>query len=241
MKKFVLAFVLLPFLGSCTADNVSRETPPQLAPAKVARQVDFNNGSFVLGYNADRSLKDAVSDIGHYKLTYAGGNISNVTGQMGGEAFNVDFTYSENQKINGITINGVYKEVYYHADKNCYDIVQNPLTQAKLRFYINEDGDLKEYQSFGNQGNFIDGKTYYYEAGQKGPLYNANRVTIQLAMACPKKALYSCTFAGYRPFKHFAGAHAAPMIMENTFDDEGYVVGSEQSEEDFASFAYINI
>ena len=240
MKNITLALAILPFFASCSSDNAAPNLPASPAEtAKLANQVDFNNHSFVLEYNPDHTLQHATAENGHYDLSYNNGNISNVSGEMNDEAFDVDFTYAANI-ISGVTINGVSKVVTYNAALKYYEIADNG-SQAKMKYLVNDEGDLIEIQSFGSQGNFIDGKTYYYDAGQKGPLYNANRVTLQLAIACKKQALYSCSFAGYRPFKHFAGAHAAPMLMDNTFDTEGYVLGSVENEENFASFTYTNL
>ncbi|SCX80940.1 hypothetical protein [Flavobacterium caeni] len=244
MKNITLtALAILPFFVSCStdpdrpapADNVKR-----VETAKLAQEVNFTNQTFALTYNPDHTLDSAISDNGYYLLSYENGRISNVSGEMEDQAFDVDFTYSGNM-IAGVTVNGVAKVITYDPVQKAYEVRDTAESLAKVTYFLNGDADLKEVQSFGNQGNFIDGKIYYYDDMQKGPLFNANRVTVQLAIACKKQALYSCAFGGFRPFKHFAGAHNGPMIMNNTFDAEGYVIDSDDNEQNFATFSYANL
>ncbi|MFT3795735.1 hypothetical protein [Flavobacterium sp.] len=249
MKNFVTAIACITLLASCSSDNATTTPAPTPAStAKVASQVTFENdyGTFALEYNPDHTLKSAVSDSQSlsltYLLSYANGRISNVSGDNNGQDFDVDFTYAANGTINGVTVTGVQKYVTYDAANQYYEIKENAEALARVRYIVNDEGDLMEVMSFNNQGNFIDGKTYYYEANQKGPLYNANRVTVQLAMACRSQALLSCSFGGYRPFKNFAGAHSAPIDLTNTFDTAGYVLDSDKQEDvDYATFTYIEL
>ncbi len=241
MKNITLLVAILPFFASCSTDNAApAPTASPAESAKVADAVHFSNQSFTLSYNPDHTLQSAVSQNGQYLLSYENGNISNVSGEMAGQIFDVDFAYDANL-ITGVTVNGEAKVITYDAARRMYEIRDTPQSLAKVQYFVNTDGDLKEIQSFGDQGNFIDGKIYYYESAQKGPLFNANRVTLQLAIACKKQALYSCSFGGYKPFKHFAGAHIGPMIMDNTFDSEGYVTDSYDNEDNFATFVYTSI
>lgn len=241
MKNITLLVAILPFFAACSTDSVAPVNPSAPSEtAKLAQEVNFTEHTFALTYNPNHTLDSAIADNGFYLLSYDNSRISNVTGAMDDAAFDVDFSYTGNV-ITGISVNGVAKVITYDPALKMYEIRDTAESLAKVRYYLNGDGDLKEVQSFGNRGNFIDGKTYYYENDQKGPLYNANRVTVQLAMACKKQALYSCSFGGYRPFKHFAGAHNGPRIMENTFDTEGYVIDSQDNEQNFATFEYTNI
>lgn len=249
MKNFVTAIAFLSFLTSCSSDSASTQPEPTpAATVKVASEVTFENdyGTFVLYYNPDHTLKSAISDSQTlsltYLLSYAGGRISNVSGDNNGQVFDVDFAYAADGIINGVTVGGVQKYITYDAAYKYYEIKENAQALAKVRYIVNDEGDLMEVISFNSQGNFIDGKTYYYEANQKGPLHNANRVTLQLAMACRSQALISCSFGGYRPFKNFAGAHSAPMDLLNTYDPAGYVLDSDKSEDvDYAAFSYTDL
>lgn len=242
MKNITLTLLAtLPFFASCSTDSASSLTATPAQTAKVAKQVHFNNNSFLLDYNTDHTLRKAGSENGYYKLTYAGGNISKVEGQMNGTAFNVEFTYGANHQITGVVKNGVANTVVYNPAQNYYEIFDNTQGNARYEYLLNNDGDVIEIRRFDNLGHFLNGNTYYYEAGQKGPLYNSNRVTLQLAIALPNKALQSCAFGGYRPFKHYAGANAVPIVVDNTFDTEGYVIDSNNEDDNFASFAYTNL
>jgi|GEM_PF-5010664 len=242
MKNITLTLLaVLPFFASCSSDSVSSVTAPPAQNAKVAKEVHFNNNSFLLEYNPDHTLRKAESENGFYKLTYSGGNISKVTGQMNGVAFHVEFTYSADHHIIGVVKDGVANTVAYNAAQQYYEIFDNTQNNKRYEYLLNNDGDVIEVRRFDNLGHFLNGNTYYYEAGQKGPLYNSNRVTLQLAIALPGKALQSCAFGGYRPFKHYAGANAVPIIVDNTFDAEGYVIDSNNQENNFASFDYTTI
>jgi hypothetical protein len=242
MKNITLTLLaVLPFFASCSSDSVSSINATPASTAKVAKEVHFNNNSYLLEYNPNHTLRKAQCENGYYNLTYSGGNISKVSGQMNGTAFNVEFTYSADHHITGVIKNGTANTVVYNPAQQYYEIFDNTQNNARYEYLLNNDGDVIEVRRFDNLGHFLNGNTYYYEAGQKGPLYNANRVTLQLAIALPGKALQSCAFGGYRPFKHYAGANAAPIIVDNTFDAEGYVIDSNNEEDDFASFAYTNI
>lgn len=244
MKNITLTLLaVLPFFASCSTDSTQEVMAAPAPNAKVAKEVHFNNNVYLLEYNANRSLRKAESQNGLYKLSYAGTNISKVEGQVSGTAFNVTFTYGANNRITSVTKNGVVNTVHYNAAQNLYEIFDNTQTNMRWEYLLNNDGDVIEIRRFDNLGHFLNGNTYYYEAGQKGPLYNANRVTLQLAIALPNKALQSCAFGGYRPFKHYAGANAVPIIVNNTFDADGYVIDSnnQENENNFASFNYTNI
>lgn len=241
MKKLVTFLLVLPIFASCSTDSVSApEVAATPANLKVAQQVDINNKSFQLDYNANHTLHSAVSAQDSYVLTYAGATIVNVSGTANDESFDVDFTYDAQNHIDGMTVNGVAKYVTYDAAKNEYELKDSPQSVSKRLFRLTADGDLRETVFFGNNGNQMNGKVYLYDASQKGPLFNANRVTLQLAMASPKNAMYSCAFGGYRPFTKMATAHDGMVDFQNSYDGDGFVSASIQDEDNFAHFTYGN-
>lgn len=250
MKKFTLAIAMISLLASCTAED-NKQSAPINAPktAKLAEKVTFvqdDNQSFTLDYNANHTLKSAVSDNQElaYELSYENGQISNVSGTDDGQSFDVDFTYDINGVITGVTMNGQAKIIAYNSQGRYYEIKDNAETLRKVRFVLNSNADLEEIVTFNNIGNFNDGTAFYYQNDQKGPLYNAaNRVTLQLAIACRARAMLSCSFGGYRPFKLYAGAHIPQVGLQNTCDAEGYVLQSDKEEDqmDYANFTYTEI
>jgi hypothetical protein len=240
MKNITLVSVILLFFASCSSDSIAPAATPT-ETAKVAKQVHFSNDSFLLSYNPDHTLKKAECEDGYYRLAYSNGNINRVWGQMNGVAFDVYFTYSADHHLTGVVKNGIVNTVAYNPAQQYYEIFNTTQTNARYEYLLNNDGDVIEIRRFDHLGHFLNGNTYYYESTQKGPLYNSNRVTLQLAIACPAKVLQSCALGGYRPFKHYAGANAVPIIVENTFDADGYVVDSNNEEDNFATFLYTNI
>lgn len=240
MKKIVTLLLTATFFASCSTDAVSYDPPAQQSQVKVVEQVDFNDRSFALTYNSDHTLQSAVSENLSYFVSYSNGKIATVNGTSNGQPFSAEFTYDQENHLSVVTVNGVAQHATFNAQGNYYEVKQSPETLTRRVYRLTNDGDLRETVFYGSNGNQMNGEVFSYEATQRGPLYNANRVTLHLALACPNNALYACAFGAYHPFKKMATAHDGMVDLENTYDAEGFVAASTNEEENFAAFTYGN-
>lgn len=248
MKKSILSIVLFVLFTSCSND--SDDTVPSVAvlpQVKVANQVYFPYYEeyahfYTLGYNASKQLKSAVSNNGlaSYALQYENGNISKVSGFYDGQNFDVDFTYTSDGIISGVSRGGFELYVTYDPEVKTYTLKSNPETLARTEFKLNADGDMREIRGYYSSGYSIASRTFTYETNQKGPLFNANRVTLQLAIACPDNVIYSNVFAAYRPFIRYSSPSTI-INLESELDSEGYVIESKKYGIGYANFTYTSI
>lgn len=239
MKKVIAAFALLALFVSCSTDSET-VTAPQLAqPVKLAKNVFFQNFTFNLSYNEAHQLTSAVSEDGDmaYTLQYQNGNISNVSGHKGEETFDVGFTYTSEGIISGMTTQGQPLYVDYNPELRIYKVSSEPNSLGGTEFTVNPDGDLREVRGLYSNGYTISARTFSYEENQKGPLYNANRVTLHLAMACSDNVIYSSIFGAYKPFKRYSASQTT-INLQSELDDQGFVSVSKKYTSDYATFIY---
>jgi hypothetical protein len=163
-----------------------------------------------------------------FDFKYEGGNISQITGVIGGMSGTMMFEH-QNNVITGFKLDddNVFTPLQYNAQTNAYTYIDD---NEEYLIDLTESGDIEKYYTEDNlrsDYNFVF--LYNEDDDMYGAMYNTNNIHPYMALLYPQLSSFLALMAR-KPAEALALSDAS-LFLENQYYDDGFVKSS------FLSFA----
>lgn len=227
MKKFICLLAIL-MLGACSSDdnNDSEDFGGNIpAEEKFLNSFSTGTGTISLIYNNDKTVKRLMlsfneSEAYIFDFKYTNGNVSQVTGIVGGNSGTIYFQH-QNNVITGFRYEGddLFTQLQYNAQTNAYTFIED---DEEYLIDLTESGDLEKYYSEDEYTAEANCVLLYDEDDDKfGNMTNTNNIHPYIALVFPQMATFMGLFSK-KPLNTIS-VNQATMQCENQYYNDGFL------------------
>lgn len=249
MKRYIFLFVVVVMTACSSDDNKEVVDYGENIPAeeKFLEGFTVTNSTLKFLYNTDKTVKRmtiAANDSSMayiFDFKYAGGNISQITGIVGGTSGTILFEH-QNNIITGYRFENddQVTPVQYNAQTNAYSFVND---NEDYLIDLTSWGDMEKYYTSDEYTSDYNCVLLYSEDSDKfGTMYNTNNIHPYMVMLFPQLTTILALLSR-KPAETLAISDAA-LFLENQHYNDGFIKSSVLSFEEGTetyNFKYISL